>query len=99
LISSRFPGAIPNGSLSLYTQILISSFGYTSQEALALSAPAGVVSVVTVLITGRLSDRWNSRTLVVFIGLIPTIIGGVLLVRLAPASFLVSPSRLHVESG
>jgi hypothetical protein len=66
----RFTGSIPNGSLSLFTQILISSFGYTSQEALALSAPAGVVSVAFVLLTGWASDRFNSRTLVTMILLV-----------------------------
>lgn len=80
--SHHCSGSIPNGSLSLFTQILISSFGYTSKQALALSAPSGLVAVVMVLLVGRLSDRWNNRTLVIFISLVPTIIGGVLLVSL-----------------
>ena len=67
--------SIPNGGLSNFSSILLTTFGYSSQQALILNLPNGAIGAVTVIGCGWLSDRWNDRTLVMLICLIPTMIG------------------------
>ncbi|GJE84700.1 MFS general substrate transporter [Phanerochaete sordida] len=74
--------AIPNGSLSNFGNIIIKSFGYTSQQALILSAPIGAVGMFSALVCGWYSDRANERMLPIVFGLIPTIVGAGMLVGL-----------------
>ncbi|PQE08812.1 major facilitator superfamily transporter protein [Rutstroemia sp. NJR-2017a WRK4] len=76
--------SIPNGGLSNFSSILITTFGYTSREALVLSAPGGAIGVIWVLATGYLSDKWNDRSLVMLICIIPTILGAALMIGLDP---------------
>ena len=66
--------SIPNGGLSNFSSILLTTFGYTSQQALIMGLPSGAVGVFVVLLTGYLSDRWNDRSMVMLLCLIPTII-------------------------
>ena len=66
--------SIPNGGLSNFSSILLTTFGYTSQQALIMGLPSGAVGVLVVLLTGYLSDRWNDRSIVMLLCLIPTII-------------------------
>jgi MFS transporter, ACS family, allantoate permease len=54
--------SIPNGGLSNFSSILLTTFGYTSQQALVLSAPSGAIGVICVLLVGYLSDKWNDRS-------------------------------------
>ncbi|EKM59641.1 uncharacterized protein PHACADRAFT_192018 [Phanerochaete carnosa HHB-10118-sp] len=74
--------AIPNGSLSSFGNIIIKSFGYTSQQALILSAPIGAVGIISALLCGWYSDRASERMLPIVLGLIPTIVGSGMLVGL-----------------
>ncbi|EXJ77030.1 hypothetical protein A1O3_10187 [Capronia epimyces CBS 606.96] len=76
--------SIPNGGLSNFSSILLTTFGYSSQQALILNMPSGAVSVFIVLLSGYLSDRWNDRSLVMLICLIPTIIAAGLMYGLDP---------------
>ena len=76
--------SIPNGGISNFSSILLTTFGYTSQQALILNTPQGAIGVVFVLLTGFLSDRWRDRSLVMLICIIPTILGGALMVGLDP---------------
>lgn len=76
--------SIPNGGLSNFSSILLTTFGYTSQQALVLNAPSGAVGVVCVLSIGYLSDKWRDRSLVMLICIFPTILGAGLMIGLDP---------------
>lgn len=76
--------SIPNGGLSNFSSILLTTFGYTSQQALILAAPGGAIGAVCVLATGYLSDRWRDRSSVMLICILPTILGAGLMIGLDP---------------
>ncbi|KAK8194304.1 hypothetical protein M8818_007493 [Zalaria obscura] len=76
--------SIPNGGLSNFSSILLTTFGYTSQQALIMSMPSGAVGVVCVLLVGYLSDKWNDRSSVMLICTLPTILGAALMIGLDP---------------
>ncbi|KAI1612656.1 MFS transporter [Exophiala viscosa] len=76
--------SIPNGGLSNFSSILLTTFGYSSQQALILGMPGGAVGIFIVLLSGYLSDKWNDRSLVMLICLIPTIIAAGLMYGLDP---------------
>jgi len=76
--------SIPNGGLSNFSSILITTFGYTSRQALILSAPGGAIGVICVLGVGYASDKWNDRSLVMLICILPTILGAGLMIGLDP---------------
>lgn len=59
--------SIPNGGLSNFSSILLTTFGYTSRQALYMSMPSGAVGVVCVLSVGWLSDKLNDRSSVMLI--------------------------------
>jgi MFS transporter, ACS family, allantoate permease len=59
--------SIPNGGLSNFSSILLTTFGYSSQQALILNLPSGAVGAFVVLLSGWLSDKWNDRSLVMLI--------------------------------
>lgn len=71
---------IPNGSLSNYTSILLTSFGHSSERSLLLQAPAGAVAIVITVCLGFLSDKINDRSGMVVLGCLPTLIGAAVLV-------------------
>ena len=68
---STMLSSIPNGGISNFSSILLTTFGYTPQQALLMSMPTGAIGVVFVLGSGWLSDRLNDRSLVMFICIIP----------------------------
>jgi len=77
-------GSIPNGGLSNFSSILLTTFGYTSRQSLILGVPTGVVGIFFVLLSGWLSDRWRDRSTVMLICIIPTIIGAAMMIGLDP---------------
>ncbi|GAM90708.1 hypothetical protein ANO11243_087530 [Dothideomycetidae sp. 11243] len=76
--------SIPNGGISNFSSILLTTFGYSSQFSLIMSMPAGAVGVITVLFTGWLSDKLHDRTSVMLICITPTILGAALMIGLDP---------------
>ena len=76
--------SIPNGGLSNFSSILLTTFGYTSRQALILNTPQGAIGVVCVLFVGYVSDKWRDRSLVMLICIIPTILSGALMIGLDP---------------
>ncbi|KAI9816005.1 MAG: hypothetical protein M1827_001997 [Pycnora praestabilis] len=76
--------SIPNGGLSNFSSILLTTFGYTSQQALVLNTPSGAIGAVCVLLVGYLSDKWRDRSMVMLICILPTILGAALMVGLDP---------------
>ena len=77
-------GSIPNGGISNFSSILLTTFGYTSQQALAFSAPGGAVGIVFVLMSGWLSDRFNDRSSIMLVCILPTILAAALMIGLDP---------------
>ena len=76
--------SIPNGGISNFSSILLTTFGYTSKQALILNTPQGAIGAVIVLLVGYLSDKWRDRSLVMLLCILPTILGGALMVGLDP---------------
>ncbi|KAL9057110.1 MAG: hypothetical protein Q9162_002544 [Coniocarpon cinnabarinum] len=76
--------SIPNGGISNYSNILLTTFGYSSQKALALNTPGGAVHAVTVILVGWLSDLLHDRSSIMLIATLPTILGAGLMVGLDP---------------
>ena len=91
---STLLSSIPNGGISNFNSILLTTFGYTPQQALALSAPAGAVGVVFVLFVGWLSDRLNDRSLTMLVCILPTILGAGLMIGLDPNGVPTNKSGL-----
>ena len=60
--------------------------------------PSGAVGIFVVLLSGYLSDRWNDRSLVMLICLIPTIIAAALMYGLDPDGIPKSKGALLFAS-
>jgi ACS family allantoate permease-like MFS transporter len=76
--------SIPNGGLSNFSSILLTTFGYSSRQALILSAPSGAVGAICVLGVGYFSDKWRDRSSVMLLCILPTILGAGLMIGLDP---------------
>ncbi|EXJ69486.1 uncharacterized protein A1O5_07522 [Cladophialophora psammophila CBS 110553] len=83
------PTAIPN-----FSSILLTTFGYSAQQALILNIPGGVVGAVSTILTGYLSDRWNDRSLVMIISILPTIAAFAMMIGLDPGGVPKSKGAL-----
>jgi ACS family allantoate permease-like MFS transporter len=90
--------SIPNGGISNFSSILLTTFGYSSRQSLILGIPSGAIGVVTVLLTGWLSDRWHDRSLVMLICLIPTILSAALMIGLDPTGHPTKKAGLLAAS-
>ena len=55
--------SIPNGGISDFSSILLTTFGFSSPRALISNTPSGAIGVFFVLLTGWLSDKWHDRSL------------------------------------
>lgn len=73
------PTAMPN-----FSSILLTTFGYTAQESLILNIPGGVVGAIAILGCGYLSDKWNDRSSVMIIAILPTIVAFAIMIGLSP---------------
>lgn len=76
--------SIPNAGITNFSSILLTTFGYSSKQALILGTPSGVIGVFVVLFTGWLSDKWRDRSTVMLICVFPTILAAGLMVGLDP---------------
>ncbi|KIX05566.1 uncharacterized protein Z518_06438 [Rhinocladiella mackenziei CBS 650.93] len=83
------PTSIPN-----FSSILLTTFGYTPRQALVLNIPGGVVGAIATIITGYLSDRWNDRSLVMIISILPTIAAFAMMIGLDPGGVPKSKGAL-----
>ncbi|KAH7064685.1 membrane transporter [Macrophomina phaseolina] len=73
---------IPNGGITNFFSLLITSFGYTSEQSLLYGTPGGAVEIVTLIACGYLGDKYGSRLLVSTSGLLLGILGMALIVGL-----------------
>ena len=90
--------SIPNGGISNFSSILLTTFGYTNQQALIYNTPSGAIGVVVVLLTGYLSDKWRDRSVVMFICIVPTIIAAALMIGLDPGGIPANKAGLLAAS-
>jgi ACS family allantoate permease-like MFS transporter len=63
----------------------IVGFGFTADQSLLLSCPAGAVAVITLVGCGYLGDRYSNRILYNSLGLVVAIVG-ILLILALPLS-------------
>ncbi len=53
-------------------------------KQLILNIPGGVVGAVSTILIGYLSDKWNDRSLVMIISIVPTIAAFAMMIGLDP---------------
>lgn len=90
--------SIPNGGISNFSNILLTTFGYKPQQSLILNTPGGVVGAVFVLLCGYFSDKWNDRSTIMMLCLIPTILGAALMIGLDPNGVPINKPGLLAAS-
>ncbi|CCG81506.1 putative MFS allantoate transporter [Taphrina deformans PYCC 5710] len=66
---------IPNGAITNFGNILITSFGYSSRQSLLLGTPAGAVEIVWILFFAWLATRTNQRMYTALLSFIVPLIG------------------------
>ncbi|KAI2817346.1 hypothetical protein CBS147343_3246 [Aspergillus niger] len=83
---------IPNGGITTFGSLIISSFGFSSRMSLMLNMPMGLVDISCKLGLTYMSDRLLDRTLFAIIAILIPMIGGILMIVLpfhAKAGLLV----------
>ncbi|KAJ9487572.1 hypothetical protein VN97_g5739 [Penicillium thymicola] len=71
---------IPNGGITTFGSIIISSFGFSSRMSLILNMPMGIVDITCKLGLTYLSDRFFDRTLFAIIAILIPMIGGIMMI-------------------
>ncbi|KAJ5499823.1 Major facilitator superfamily domain general substrate transporter [Penicillium expansum] len=71
---------IPNGGITTFGSIIISSFGFSKRMSLILNMPMGVVDITCKLGLTYLSDRFFDRTLFAIIAILIPMIGGIMMI-------------------
>ncbi|KAJ5985797.1 hypothetical protein N7522_012993 [Penicillium canescens] len=70
---------IPNGGITTFGSIIISSFGFSNRMSLILNMPMGLVDIACKLGLTYLSDRFFDRTLFAIIAIMIPMIGGIMM--------------------
>lgn len=73
---------IPNGGLTNFFSLLITSFGYTSEQSLLYAIPGGAVVIIVCLTNGWAGERFHNRALVACGPMICAFTGMLLIVAL-----------------
>jgi MFS family permease len=71
---------IPNGGITTFGSIIISSFGFPNRMSLILNMPMGIVDIVCKLGLTYLSDRFLDRTLFAIIAILIPMVGGIMMI-------------------
>ncbi|KAK8152135.1 major facilitator superfamily domain-containing protein [Phyllosticta citrichinensis] len=74
--------SITNGGITNFFSLLITSFGYTSEQSLLYGTPAGAVEIIALIGCGYLGDKIGSRLLISTSGLLASILGVALIIGL-----------------
>ncbi|OQE11086.1 hypothetical protein PENVUL_c003G01206 [Penicillium vulpinum] len=83
---------IPNGGITAFGSIIISSFGFDDRMSLILNMPMGAVDIICKLGLTYLSDRFFDRTLFAIIAIMIPMIGGIMMTAIpldAKAALLI----------
>lgn len=70
---------VPNGAVSSFSSIIISSFGYNSYQTLLLNLPSAAVAFVAVGTATFFAGKFNARGMAIISLVVPTMIGGALM--------------------
>lgn len=72
--------SVPNGAVSSFQSLIISSLGFSDEVVALLQIPSGVISVSSVLMATWLAGKYNARALnIIFWSAIGGVLGGGLL--------------------
>lgn len=71
---------IPNGGITTFGAIVISSFGFDARNSLLLGMPGGAIDFCAKLIFPWISDRFMDRTGPAFAAILLPMIGGILMI-------------------
>lgn len=76
----QFCVCLPSGGLGAYIGIIISSFGFTVLQTQLLSMVLGVYIIILLFSSAYLSRKFGNDTIIMLVYLIPSIVGGVILI-------------------
>lgn len=71
---------IPNGGITTFGSQLIKSFGFDDRLSLLLGAPSGIFDLGGKLIFTWISDKILDRTLLAFIAILFSLVGGIMMI-------------------
>ncbi|KAJ5175686.1 uncharacterized protein N7482_001563 [Penicillium canariense] len=71
---------IPNGGITTFGSIIISSFGFSARLSLMLNMPMGIVDIACKLGFTYLSDKFLDRTLFATIATLIPMVGGIMMI-------------------
>ena len=83
---------IPNGGITTFGSLIISSFGFSDRMSLVLNMPMGLVDIICKLGLTYLSDRFLDRTVFAIIAILIPMVGGIMMITIpmhAKAALLV----------
>ncbi|CED84380.1 Permease of the major facilitator superfamily [Phaffia rhodozyma] len=70
----------PSGGVTAFGARIVSSFGYTSLQTIAISIPGGAFTMVSIYIVGWIADRYkNMRCYLVAVSCLPVIVGSIII--------------------
>ncbi|KAL7904995.1 major facilitator superfamily domain-containing protein [Trichoderma velutinum] len=67
---------IPNAAVSTFQATIIQGLGYTATQAALISIPSGVVAIIAIWGASYTSFKFNNRSVVIILLLVPGILGG-----------------------
>lgn len=70
---------VPNGAVSSFQSIIISSFGFDEYETLLLNLPGAAIGFISTVGATYWAGRYNARCIAVVILIVPTMLGGALM--------------------
>ncbi|KAJ5287313.1 hypothetical protein N7478_002999 [Penicillium angulare] len=73
---------IPNGGITTFGSLIISSFGFSDRMSLMLNMPMGLVDITCKLGLTYLSDKYLDRTIFAVIAILIPMVGGILMIVL-----------------
>jgi MFS transporter, ACS family, allantoate permease len=83
--------------IRFYSVVYFGRGAMLTPEQLILNIPGGVVGAVSTILIGYLSDKWNDRSLVMIIAILPTIAAFAMMIGLDPGAIAYFvPSKIAV---
>ena len=79
-------GDIPNGGITNFFNLLIKSFGYTTNQSLLYGTISGAIEIVVLLGWAYVARAYGNRILWSVLGLAISLLGSILLVALPPSN-------------
>lgn len=73
---------IPNGGITTFGSIVISSFGFNNRMSLLLSMPGGAVDIIAKLSFTYMSDKMMDRSLPAIMAILIPMIGGIMMITI-----------------